>query len=140
MTEQREIKFMAWDRLRKTMFGPFTITEYAEDFVKLLHGPCLGLKYDCKFPDLGRDSVSVMQYTGLKDKNGKEIYEGDIVRDRKGIGEVQFYDCHPYAQFGVQHHDFETYFDGSDTWWSDEIPEECEVIGNIYENPDMLEK
>lgn len=76
---------------------------------------------------------AVMQYTGLKDKNGKEIWEGDIVKWEtfKGIGEV-FWDS-DNAWWGLRDHD------GEGSWLSGSNSV-CEVIGNIYENPDLLEK
>jgi uncharacterized phage protein (TIGR01671 family) len=78
--------------------------------------------------------IKIMQYTGLKDKNGKEIYEGDIIKettkDDKGeeiVSEVKFYD----GIFGD---------DTMDGWTLKELVDEfgAYVIGNIYENPELL--
>lgn len=71
------------------------------------------------------DNVKLMQFTGLTDKNGKEIYEGDIVRYRDGIYKVDWFENGFYL-----FRDVRAKFD---IWWVD-----TEVIGNIYENPDLL--
>lgn len=75
----------------------------------------------------------LMQYTGLKDKNGVEIYEGDIVRCfRDGPSEVVFkkgcFGLETYIAIGNYYSTF------------DEVYGYCEIIGNIYENPELLER
>jgi uncharacterized phage protein (TIGR01671 family) len=81
------------------------------------------------------DPETVGQYTGLKDKNGKEIYEDDIVRvitDKKCvIGEVVYI---PTA-FCVKAKGFEIFSLGFLNNWF-----EIEVLGNIYENPELLKE
>lgn len=87
------------------------------------------------------DEVTIMQSTGLKDKNGKEIFEGDIVQyqntkvpsaDSKGV--IRYFDN--WAMFGIdiEHNEPRAlFFNGL----SDHIS--LDVVGNIYENPELLE-
>ena len=78
------------------------------------------------------DEVELLQYTGLKDKNGVEIYEGDIVECfNDGLSEVLF----RKGSFGTL-----TYTSrGVDFYTFNEVYGACEIIGNIYENPELLE-
>ena len=80
------------------------------------------------------DDVILMQSTGLFDKNGVEIFEGDIVGMRKHILANQHY----YEVFKHRGGTFRlrNKFYGCELWLRHE---HCEVLGNIYENPELME-
>jgi uncharacterized phage protein (TIGR01671 family) len=123
----REIKFRAWDKLDNEMHCAdddiFIITSsgIAGDFdLDYFCGKADGVKF------VRDDDLILMQYTGLKDKNGKEIYEGDVLENKWGqkskLEYGEFYDSGIYVSgFGISI-----------------CPEESEVIGNIYENPELI--
>lgn len=77
-------------------------------------------------------SAKLMQYTGLKDKNGVEIYEGDIVRENGEFGEDDRY---------VVEYEFNGFWlkGRGDNEFDFGNPDNMEVIGNIWENPELLE-
>lgn len=75
------------------------------------------------------DPKTIGQYTGLTDKNGKMIFEGDIVEYPEGIAEITWEETE--ALFGIKQDndvcDFNSY-------WGQNL----EVIGNVYDNPELL--
>ena len=120
----REIKFRAWNPSEDIM-------RYSQDFHNLrdfFGWVCLN--------DL-QDKFTVMQYTGLKDKNGVEIYEGDRVRTTKGIVYEIFYTTKTARWAGktlnVWTDDINTYFYKALAW----LASRCEICGNIYEHPEL---
>ena len=121
--KQREIKFRAWDKDEKKMYLENKLSEaewvlYLSNAIK------------------GKGKSVFMQYTGLKDKNGKEIYEGDKVRithieDKFDpvIVTISFVNFHWSCSDGG----------GKSLYnYSTILYLEYEVIGNIYENKDLL--
>lgn len=118
----REIKFRAWLNDDKRM-----VNILALDF---LHKTWIAHKDLCG----SFDDIELMQYTGLKDKNGKEIYEGDIIKCK--IGNVDF---KGYVYFYGGRFEFIDFEDDEETEFLCYC-DEPEVIGNTYENPELLEE
>jgi uncharacterized phage protein (TIGR01671 family) len=132
----RPIKFRAWDVTKKVMtavagvwlgddgsaltitFEPAPKTKW---HVGLVHG----------------ESGILMQSTGIKDKNGKEIFEGDILApmpndykdEYKGSWKVVYHDGAYFGEDSDGHHI---------TWLPYWTEEQFEVVGNIYENPELM--
>ena len=133
----REIKFRAWDK----------------DNEKMVYIPGVKRTEDWLSPEINElikhcqeeENYILMQYTGLKDKNGKEIYEGDILDFQNAnmkkptlLGYVKYHVERACYTVGV-------YFDAYGLPLCDECDngicdaKNLKVIGNIYENPELLE-
>ena len=105
-------------------------------------------RYGSEFPDPDDPDIILMQYVGMKDMNGKEIYEGDIIRK-----EMCDYDDPAYGHYGgigvVEEDAYDMGWqirsiDTGDCSFYDNMGinfsfDEIEVIGNIHENPDLIE-
>ena len=115
----REIKFRAWDGKRMHAVCRLGLNGFSTDLWSSSPVAC-----DVRFTA----TLKIMQYTGWKDKNGKEIYEGDIVRDSNRV-------CLGVEWVG--HAFWLKYPDGELRW---PYSPYSEVIGNIYENPELLKE
>jgi uncharacterized phage protein (TIGR01671 family) len=138
MMENSRFKFRAWDKQYNFMIPSEDIHPRVMNELITGEGKVLEiderhsyLGTDISYTDISDDRI-LMQYTGLKDKNGKGIYEGDIIQEKYGnefgVGKVVFED----GAFWVHFSDDEYLLIGCDS-------EETEVLGNIYENPELLE-
>ncbi|UXU54266.1 YopX family protein [Staphylococcus agnetis] len=125
-------KFRVWDRKLETMYKP-------NELIVQIKGPEILVAHD---PTLHQfNNYSLMQSTGLEDKNGKEIYEGDIVsfkypydKRMKSIGNVVW--CKDKACFGINMEEtteqYELYKVTAEQYLT--------IIGNIYEKSNLLKE
>jgi len=122
-----DVRFRAWDKKNKKMVNVRQINWNDRGEIEYING------------DEASNFV-LMQYTGLKDKNGREIYEGDIVKWQSvyvgvyvtEVGVVDF----QHGCFGIKYKSH----NGTNVFWSFTGKEDLEVIGNIYESPELIEK
>lgn len=118
----REIKFRAWDKSKNEMKSLADLT-YLDEVIS--DG------FEMKVNPIEKENISLMQYTGLTDKSGKEIYEGDIVEcndhGSKSRHLVEFsIDSSCESRFGWD----------SCGWYKCEI----EVVGNKFENSELIKE
>ena len=136
----REIKFRAWDKTENRMARNVEELKFNSKGIYAVVLNHLGFEMRRRAND-----VELMQYTGLKDKNGKEIYEGDVVRTHFSFG-------HEVTQepFIIKWNKERAMFEGSKPKPLENdylvtfsfFPEQrflYEIIGNIHENPELLE-
>lgn len=113
----REIKFRAWDEQR--MLSDREVMEIAEGYRSI------------------NDAPNAMQFTGLKDKNGKEVYEGDLVKNVvTGVTyKIEWNEqCAGYWYAKLDRQDMSRFW----VHLSDSVCYQFEVIGNKFENPELL--
>ena len=125
----REIKYRAWLKEEKKILNVETI-DFSEKSIQYLKKNEIINVYLLKTTFL--EDVELMQYTGIKDKNGKEIYEGDIIICKYGpeiMMEVKWVD-EGFRTLGKYNGDNYVGY----------VKNSAEVVGNIYENPELLEE
>ena len=129
----REIKFRAWDKKNKLFI---TNDDEVKEYMIGLDGKLYRMDFYSNI--LGEEDgiliwnelkdIILMQYTGLVDKNGKDIYEGDIVKYDGELTTVIF--C--YGSFFLEKFNF---------WSSDWVNADNMIVkGNIYDNPELLKE
>lgn len=130
----REIKFRAWTR---NYIVDVDSIDFENQYITWFDG-----QYDrCVLPNKCLEietfeEIKLMQFTGLYDKNGKEIYEGDFLKlidEYRGKGEKPSYVIFKDSQWMMQGTMHYTHVDSINNYCLDKM----EIIGNIYENPDL---
>lgn len=155
----REIEFRAWNKKHKQMlYNAELATVDIREKPELME-KCNGFEITTFFHIAPHDqNIVLMQYTGLKDKNGKEIYEGDVVEGTVNFPQLLTGDTDANSNFkmcGIVEYNYSGYIlrcvqsrcdkdrEGMVNWFDfmgneGEIFDEKAVIGNIYENPELL--
>lgn len=130
----REIKFRAWDKTNKRMmvFGKFWICEIYKSLAWNICDYSKNENDGKYFLDWDIDNLEIMQFTGLLDKNGVDIYEGDIfnIGDSNIKYMVDWFDC------GLKGRQL-----GNKSWVGlDYWRELIEIVGNVHQHPDLLKE
>ena len=139
----REIKFRAWIKTTKEMITQETISDY----ILVGNGTGFGVIDGSDDSEYGTGNVwledkdfELMQFTGMLDKNGVEIYEGDILKSNKDM--FNYYtEIQPEILYQVKYTDgayrlFST--DNQNIDLLDMANINSKIVGNIYENPELL--
>lgn len=123
----REIKFKAYFKVDKRIYDVWAINFSREEIE--LFDKKMQVDFEASF-----DDVELMQYTGLKDKNGVEIYEGDIIK-AKFIKDIS--DTTGWVEYFDKDASFICHLKGGDYALLVALSE-LEVIGDIYNNKEFL--
>lgn len=127
----REIKFRAWLKEEKKIVNVETI-DFTDKSIQYLEKSEIINAYLLR--RVSFDDVELMQYTGIKDKNGKEVYEGDIVILNDAEEENRCVVKYKYGSYILIDGDLRE--DLSNV----ESHKFLEVVGNIYENKNLMEE
>jgi hypothetical protein len=124
----KDIKFRIWNKTQKEFVNPYRFgikCDVVNGNPQILESRSVFSPFYERYTE----DFEIQQYTGLKDKNNKEIYEGDICKCR-GLGTIETVIVKDIRQIPVQVSAWPTIY-GKENG-------ECEVIGNIYQNPELL--
>ncbi len=126
----REIKFRAWDKINNKMCPIAGISFTNKDtWLRINDKQIMGANFS---------EIEIMQYAGLKDKNDKEIYEGDIINIINNSVDEE--DGYFIAKYDIETARYILSGNGLVYDFDNTYTNECEIIGNIYENPELLKE
>jgi len=130
----REIKFRAWDGERMHPVEQWQNKSWVAVPIPTNDG---NGGVDWHLEQRKIDDIQLMQYTGLQDKTGRDIFDGDIVECVFATGKefckvIEEKGCFWVSQKGMKYLQTEAH---DNLYWHNS---ECEIIGNIYENPELL--
>lgn len=141
MSTAREIKFRAWDG--KTMHTLYSDTKEHNHYLQVgVDGFWLYESISGRLVTCSKEDGVLMQFTGLRDRNGKEIYDGDLPGDIYEGGRVQWCEeCHGWSigMAEIEGHCHQC--DGDFMWldFADDVKAgKVEIIGNRFEHPHLL--
>ena len=145
---KREIKFRAWIKKSYGVLSGFMNYDPVWQDIKSVRVDTKNIHTSteveivkqsiAKVNDIFKPEHKLMQYTGLKDKNGKEIYEGDIIRFGEYVNKVCFFNGGFYWGNAMVHVIINPLPKVSLEHKTIAPVEPAEIIGNIYENPELL--
>lgn len=138
---KRGIKLRGRDNDGEWWFGSLAYFPDSQTAHIIPCGTCKELSgVTCDFVEVAPDTVG--QYTGLKDRNGTEIYEGDIILVRGQHSRVVLWDKMSFALMPCEYYHDQTFWvmnlqHPGNGWW-ELFADEIEVIGNIHDNPELV--
>ena len=131
----RDIKFRAWDKHLEDM-------EDSDFYLYIENGHLYEVGRDGIDSDNLRHRYVLMQYTGFKDKNGTDIYESDFIKVPDHSYRTHDQEVKAYVDGRVNFNNGQWCVSRGFEYWEDliDIYESCEVVGNFYENPELVEE
>lgn len=126
----KHLKFRVWDREKETFLKDVFVGsdgqlyQFSKDTI-----------YGAAITFLGKENKKILQFTGLRDKNGYEIYDGDIVNLKGDLYTVSWNGC--FSSFDMTNIDKAKQY--KDLYILNKNFEKSEIVGNIYQNRELLE-
>ena len=126
----KELKFRVWDKERETFLNNVfigsdgTLYQFSKDTI-----------FGTAITFLDSENKKILQYTGLHDKNGKEIFEGDIIKIKDETYRITWNGC--FSSFDMTNIDKTKQY--KDLYILNRDYQKSEIVGNIYQNRELLE-